>query len=188
MDSEQPRGTALRWVTPSRGITYNTQTLLRHRRSRIIRHWLEALNKATTSQLHWLSSDWQAVLTSKQHVFGIQERGRGTWYLSSWNKWVAVNIKVAGFLAARDSRQFHTGTPHCMYKTTQYDIIVLFFLLRGVGWHCVHLVRRPLVGPLYLPRVIDRYGAVDGLRIGRGSRSTQRKTYSNANSSTTNPT
>jgi hypothetical protein len=32
-------------------------------------------------------------------------------------------------------------------------------LTRGVGWDWVHLVRRPLVGLLYQPRMLDEYGA-----------------------------
>jgi hypothetical protein len=35
-------------------------------------------------------------------------------------------------------------------------------------------VRRPLMGPLYQPRMIDEYGAVGGMRIGKGNRSTSR--------------
>jgi hypothetical protein len=39
------------------------------------------------------------------------------------------------------------------------------------------LVRRPLIGLFYQPRMIDddKCGAVGGMKIGRGSRSTQRK-------------
>jgi hypothetical protein len=46
-----------------------------------------------------------------------------------------------------------------------------------VGWHGVHLVRRPLSGLLYQTRMIDddECGAVGGMRIGRGNRSTRRK-------------
>jgi hypothetical protein len=57
------------------------------------------------------------------------------------------------------------------------------FLL-GVGWDWVHLVRRPLTGLLYQPRMIDdECGAVGGMRIGKGNRSTRRKltTLSTAN-------
>jgi hypothetical protein len=51
---------------------------------------------------------------------------------------------------------------------------VLKFL--EVGWDWVHLVRRPLIGLLYPPRMIDdEYGPVGGIRIGRGNRSTWRK-------------
>jgi hypothetical protein len=51
----------------------------------------------------------------------------------------------------------------------------LFWFL-GVGWDWVHLVRRLLLGLLYQPRVIDNEcGAVGGMRIGRGNRSTRRK-------------
>jgi hypothetical protein len=44
-------------------------------------------------------------------------------------------------------------------------------------WDSVYLVRRPLIGLLYLPRMIDddECGAVGGMRIGRGNRSTRRK-------------
>jgi hypothetical protein len=45
-----------------------------------------------------------------------------------------------------------------------------------VGWDWVHLERRPLIGLLYQPRMIDdECGAVGGMRIGRGNRSTRRK-------------
>jgi hypothetical protein len=51
---------------------------------------------------------------------------------------------------------------------------VTFF---GVGWDCVHLVRRQLFGLLYQSRIIDDddCGAVGGMRIGRGNLSTRRK-------------
>jgi hypothetical protein len=53
----------------------------------------------------------------------------------------------------------------------------LNFLILGVGWDWVHLVRRPVTGPLYQPRMIDddECGAVGGMRIGRWNRSTRRK-------------
>jgi hypothetical protein len=44
-----------------------------------------------------------------------------------------------------------------------------------VGWQWVHLVRRPLFGLLYQPRMIDECGAVGGIRICRGNRRTRRK-------------
>jgi hypothetical protein len=49
-----------------------------------------------------------------------------------------------------------------------------FFLM---GWDWVHLVQRPLFGQLYQPRTIDDYdcGAIDGMRICRGNRSTRIK-------------
>jgi hypothetical protein len=52
-----------------------------------------------------------------------------------------------------------------------------FFWFLGVGWDWVHLVSRPLIGLLYQPRMIadDECGAVGGMRIGRGDRSTRRK-------------
>jgi hypothetical protein len=52
----------------------------------------------------------------------------------------------------------------------------LFFFPLGWG-DTVHVLRRPLIGLLYQPRMIDddESGAVCGMRIGRGSWSTQRK-------------
>jgi hypothetical protein len=47
-------------------------------------------------------------------------------------------------------------------------------LLLPLGWDQVHLVRRPLAGLLYQPRMIDdECGAVSGRRIGRGNRSSR---------------
>jgi hypothetical protein len=61
----------------------------------------------------------------------------------------------------------------------------LFF--RGAGWEWVHLLRRPLFGLLYQPVMIDvdEYGAVNGMRIGKGNQSIWRKPVT---LSTTNPT
>jgi hypothetical protein len=51
-----------------------------------------------------------------------------------------------------------------------------FFSFFGVGWDWVHLVRRPLTCLLYQPRMMDdECGAVGGMRIGSGNRSTRRK-------------
>jgi hypothetical protein len=45
-----------------------------------------------------------------------------------------------------------------------------------VGWDWVHLVRRPLTGQLYQHWMIgNECGAVGGMRIWRGNRSTRRK-------------
>jgi hypothetical protein len=49
-------------------------------------------------------------------------------------------------------------------------------LFLGVGWDWLHLVRRPLIGRLYQPRMIeDECGAVDEMWIDRRNRSTWRK-------------
>jgi hypothetical protein len=59
---------------------------------------------------------------------------------------------------------------HFIHKT-----VGIFFKPLGVGW--IHLARRPLIGLLYQPLMIDddECGAVGGMRIGRGNRSTRRK-------------
>jgi hypothetical protein len=48
---------------------------------------------------------------------------------------------------------------------------IINFLFLGVGWDWVHSVRRPLIGLLYQPRMIDddERGAVSGMGIGRGN-------------------
>jgi hypothetical protein len=53
---------------------------------------------------------------------------------------------------------------------------MIFFPLLGCGETWVHLVRRPVFGLLYQPWMIDdECGAVSGMRIGKGNRSTRRK-------------
>jgi hypothetical protein len=42
-------------------------------------------------------------------------------------------------------------------------------------WNWVQVVRRPLIGLLYQPRMIDEYRAFGKMGIGRGDRSTRRK-------------
>jgi hypothetical protein len=46
-----------------------------------------------------------------------------------------------------------------------------------MGWGWVHSVLRPLLGPLYQPRMvmIRWVWSIEGMRIGRGERSTRRK-------------
>jgi hypothetical protein len=55
--------------------------------------------------------------------------------------------------------------------------IITYCLRGGGGCSWFHLVRRPLIGLLYQPRMVDddECGAVCGMRIGRGNRSTRRK-------------
>jgi hypothetical protein len=54
--------------------------------------------------------------------------------------------------------------------------MISFFKFLVVGWDWVHFVRRPLIGLLYQPRMTDdECGTVGGMRIGRGNRSTRRK-------------
>jgi hypothetical protein len=55
--------------------------------------------------------------------------------------------------------------------------VELFFLFLEVGWDWAHLVRRPLIGLLYRPRMTDddECGAVGGMRFDRGNRSTRKK-------------
>jgi hypothetical protein len=38
-----------------------------------------------------------------------------------------------------------------------------------VRWDRVHLVRRPLIGLFYQPRMIDKYGSFGGIRSGKGN-------------------
>jgi hypothetical protein len=68
----------------------------------------------------------------------------------------------------------HTFNLHFHNTLAQYDCTLL-----GEWWDWVHLARRPLTGLFYQPRMIDdESGAVGGMRIGRGNRSTRRKSAS----------
>jgi hypothetical protein len=57
------------------------------------------------------------------------------------------------------------------------QVLVSGFSFLGWGWDWVHLVCRALIGLLYQPQMIDddECGAVGGMRIGKGNRSTRRK-------------
>jgi hypothetical protein len=64
------------------------------------------------------------------------------------------------------------GTIHVF---SRWPLYLFFFSFVGWGWDWVHLVRRPLSILLYQPGMIHECGAVGGMRIGRGNRSTRRK-------------
>jgi hypothetical protein len=63
-----------------------------------------------------------------------------------------------------------------LYSSVNAFLYITLVSFLGVGWDWVHLARRPLIGLLYQPRMIDddKCGAV-GMRIGRENRSTRRK-------------
>jgi hypothetical protein len=65
------------------------------------------------------------------------------------------------------------GCGFCMLTSPRSSVTNLPIL--GVGWDWVHLIRRPLTGLLYQPRMIDECGAVGGMRIGKGNRNTRKK-------------
>jgi hypothetical protein len=56
-------------------------------------------------------------------------------------------------------------------------VVVVFFNFLWAWWDWVYLVRQPLIGLLYQPRMRDddECGTVGEMRIGRGNRSTRRK-------------
>jgi hypothetical protein len=70
-------------------------------------------------------------------------------------------------LTALNREQHENRTPR--------SIMATFIFL--IGWDWVHLVLQPLLGLLYQPQMIDdgECGAVGGMRIGRGNRSTRRQ-------------
>jgi hypothetical protein len=62
---------------------------------------------------------------------------------------------------------------HFKFATTENYSILFFFL---IGWDWVHMVLRPLFGLLYQPQMIDdERGAIGGMWIGRGNRSSRIK-------------
>jgi hypothetical protein len=63
-----------------------------------------------------------------------------------------------------------------VWANVEWLLFFFFFFFLGVGWDWVHLARRPLIGLLYEHQMIDyECGALGGMRIGRGNRSTRRK-------------
>jgi hypothetical protein len=96
-----------------------------------------------------------------------------------WLSQLTVFLPSNGyFLCCLSSRYQATFIPQAygVYVTLLCLIDVFFFLIFFGGVRLSPLVRRPLFGLLYQPRMIDdECGAVDGMRIGRGNKSTRRK-------------
>jgi hypothetical protein len=61
------------------------------------------------------------------------------------------------------------------YYYYYHIIIIIIILLLFVGGETVNLVYWPLVGLLYQPLIVDKYGAVGKMRIGEANWSTLRK-------------
>jgi hypothetical protein len=85
--------------------------------------------------------------------------------------------EIIAVYCGNDMRQANKGNTSDFvlrfFRTFIFIIIIIFWFL-GVGWD--HLVRRPLTGLLYQPRMIDdECGAVGGMRIGKENRSILRK-------------
>jgi hypothetical protein len=78
---------------------------------------------------------------------------------------------------------FYTLSEVCAKYNSATFICSLWFICMRLFLSCgvrlwVHLVRRPLFGLLYQPRMIHECGAVGEMRIGKGNRSTRRKPVS----------
>jgi hypothetical protein len=89
----------------------------------------------------------------------------------------AVNAAQAGGRVDLDGYNTQWVIQTENYSIGELVIKYYFYYFLGVLWDWVHLVRRPLIGLLYQLRMIDDddCGAVGGMRIGRGNRSTRRK-------------
>jgi hypothetical protein len=87
-------------------------------------------------------------------------------YVPSLN---VVPFKMSRFVHLKISRWWYDkGDSELCWM---HEVLVSF-----LGWNeTVRLVRRPLIGILYQPRMIDEYGTVGGMRIGRRNRNTRRK-------------
>jgi hypothetical protein len=70
----------------------------------------------------------------------------------------------------------HSVLLACALFCNDVNLVDGSFFFLGVEWDRVRLVRRPLIGLLYQPQMIDdECGAVGGMRSERGNRSTHRK-------------
>jgi hypothetical protein len=86
-----------------------------------------------------------------------------------WDEFIAIPL-------CQPAPWFIRFTTHCSGFPPLPCVGTYFFLISwGGGWEWVHLVRQPLIGLLYQPRMAYECGAVGGMRIGRGNRSTGRK-------------
>jgi hypothetical protein len=126
----------------------------------------------------WKFTELRYNCTRKMHPHHCAGQGNSAVNLLT-NIWEAnVRILAGDQLTPRDGIM----VSHSSYRrifvfvcicSLFYNTVSFFFLM---GWHWVHLVLRPLFGLLYQPRMIDdEFGAVGGMRIGWGDRSTRRK-------------
>jgi hypothetical protein len=94
--------------------------------------------------------------------------------VSSSQAFRSYSLKIIGVLTEIRTEYLQSTALPLDEPGRSHNVMRNFFLM--VGWDWVHLVRRPLTGLLYQPRMIDdEFGAVNGMRIGRGNRSTPRK-------------
>jgi hypothetical protein len=85
-----------------------------------------------------------------------------------------AHLIILYFITLMICHEYNYWAPHTIFSIRL--LYLIFYNFSGVGWDWVHLVRRPLFGPLYQPRMIDdECGVVGRMRTGRGNRSTLRK-------------
>jgi hypothetical protein len=78
--------------------------------------------------------------------------------------------------AAQVSETCLSTTSLCSVYILSEELVLVSLLVSYGGMRLNHLVRRPLTGLLYQPRLIDEdCGAVGGTKVGRGNRSSQKK-------------
>jgi hypothetical protein len=117
------------------------------------------------------------VTSLSQGFRDVQCHGWGQFYINNYTFAKAINVEVDFILKALAVWLCAVLLWPMLTKLLVSRIYTVerFFLFRGVEWGWVHLVRWPLIGVLNRPRIVDGYGAFDGMRIGRGNRSTRRK-------------
>jgi hypothetical protein len=132
-------------------------------RSNSIHHWLEVPSEATTSQSHWLSSDWQAGPNLRRTRVYHSRKVR---HLAPilLKKSVVINIKVAYILPTGASKCFHTQdrrityTHICLYIHIKDNAILYYNKFLFNAWSGVRLCplsTQATSGPI-LPAQDDR--------------------------------
>jgi hypothetical protein len=110
----------------------------------------------------------------KQNAFKLSEYELGNY---SWSYNLTCHLSQPQHWLHYDTTGNGTIFLTYSYRLQPDPNSSVFSKFLELGWDWVHLVRRPQIGLLYQPRMIDdnRCGAVAGIRIGRGNRSTRRK-------------
>jgi hypothetical protein len=86
----------------------------------------------------------------------------------------AIRVKICCMMSRKAFRyQYSYMLVLCKLRKKIY---FTFFKFLEVCWDWGHLVRRPIIGLLYHPRMIGEYGTFSGMRIGREAEALGEKT------------
>jgi hypothetical protein len=148
--------------------------------------WLTFVVRRILTSVKWLSVGWTegGSIPGRRFSFLHCVQTASEFHLASyliiigdWSTYLSP-VGLPRLMRGVSPPSLHTSSwgPVCVSNAEFGDLSrIFFFEFLEVEWDWVHLVRRPLFGLLYQPRMIDEYGVFGGMIIGKGNRSTRRK-------------